>query len=254
MFKLIPVFVPRSGMTLQECHDYLRLHHAQLCASVPSFNRHMCKYVQNFAVEGTISEAGAHHGGSVECWFYSREAFEQAYAEPDYAQFREDELRFNDLNRLLLVPTEPTQVFGPTASPSLKVLRFVNYREGVDQADARRFWVADHAREAAHDTRLRKAVTSYVQNRPLADVEHSFPTTNSADAAEEFWLPHRDWWPEYLGADADLRARSGFDDFFAVETRVEFLAESKSVWEVGQDPADALPALTHQLVGPAARS
>jgi len=248
VLKLIPVFTPRSGMSVQECHDYLRLRHARLCASVPSFNRHMCKYVQNFAIEGTISAAGASFGGAAECWFYSIEAFEQAFAEPSYAKFREDEQRFGDLTRLMLVPAEPTQVFGPDDPPRLKVMRFMNFREGVDRGEAWQFWVADYAREAVHDKRLRLAATSYVQNRPLSGVDHSFPTLLTCDAAEEFWLSHRDWWPEFVAAEQDLRERTGYDDLFAVDTRVEFLAESKSVWEVGQDPADALPALEPQLI------
>lgn len=251
MLKLIPVFTPAMGLTVQECHDYLRLHHAHLCARVPSFNRHMVKYVQNFGIEETISE-GSGVGGCVECYFYSYEAFEQAFSEPDYAQFREDELRFGDLERLILVPADPTTVFGPgDGVPPLKVMRFANFREGVDTAAARRFWVADFAREAVHDRRLRLASKAYLQNRPLPDIAHSFPTTRTSDITEEYWLAHRDWYPEFLAAEQELRARTGYDEFFDVTTAVQFLATVKSVWEVGQDPAEALPALENALVAQA---
>lgn len=244
MLKFMPVWANRADLPREQCLRHYRDKHGRLCASVPNFNRHMCKYVQNLVIDGTSPHGAIRTLGVSECWFYSLEGFWKAFAEPDYAPFREDEKRFSDFDDLLLVAASPAHIFGPTGGTPLKVMRFANVREGLDRDEARRFWETDHARQAAYDDRFRRPVRSYVQNRPNKGFAHDFPVSRECDIAEEFWLPHREFWEEAIASEAALRKRTGYDEVFDAETRIEFLADSKMLWDLGETPANALSGLS----------
>jgi uncharacterized protein (TIGR02118 family) len=243
MLKFMPVFANRPDLTREESRRHYRDKHGRLCASIESFNRHMCKYVQNCVIEGTSPHGNTRTVGVSECWFYSLGGFWKAFAEPRYKALREDEVRFSDFNDLLLLAAAPSHVFGPSGGTPVKIMRFATVRPDVDSAEARRFWEADYAREAAGNARLRRAVQSYAQNRPISGFAHDFPVSRTCDIAEEFWLSHRDSWEEAIAAEAELRRQTGYDVLIDEATRMEFLVDSKMLWDIGEKPSNALAAL-----------
>jgi hypothetical protein len=110
--KFIPVFTNRKDISRDECRSRYAIGHAQLAATVPEFNRHMPKYVQNFVIDALPFQLAAPRiAGISENFFYSLEGFWNAFAEPRYSEFREDEARFADFDDLMLVFSSPLFIF-----------------------------------------------------------------------------------------------------------------------------------------------
>lgn len=242
MLKFIPVFEARAGMAASACLDHYAKNHGRLAASNVEFNRHVPRYIQNYAI-GTDTELAGKALGASEVWFYSLAGFWESFQEPRMAEFRADEERFVNLERLLLVAAQPAHIFGPFSGASFKMMRFLRRREGVSAEEANRFWEIEYARAASGDKRLRRAVDSYVQNRPAPGFTHDFPTSRSCDIAEEYWIRHPHCHDEALAAETELRERTGYAAYFDVGAEVAFLAASKTVWELGEDPARGLSRL-----------
>lgn len=239
MLKFMPVFTNRKDISRQRCLDHYRCRHGKLAASVPEFSRHMVKYVQNFLMEEDRDKgvAGSAYVGVSECWFYSLDAFWTAFAEPRYAELREDEKLFLDLDDLLLVAASPSHIFGPTEDCAVKLFRFMALDYTVDPAAAKIYWETGYSAAVRDDRRLRRVIRSYVQNRPMEGFVHNFPAAKGCDAADEFWFDHADALPDFFAAEAALRQRSGHDRHFDAARTIQFATTTKLLWDLGEDPA-----------------
>ncbi len=243
MFKFLPLFKPRAGMSIQECQDHLRFVHGRIAATETGLNRHQCKYVQNFPISAGVGPEGqlaTDWAGMVEDYFYSAEGFDKAQHEPCYDVFREDEVRFASFEDPLLVAATASPVFGPAEDTPYKVWRFASYGDGVSEEDGRVFWETSFAAAVATDERLRRVLTSYVQDRPVP-FKHTFPVPpRTCDLVDEFWIKSLDVMPEFLAAEQDLRSRVGFEERVDPAATIMFVAEAKLVWDFGEDPAAGL--------------
>jgi hypothetical protein len=85
----------------------------------------------------------------------------------------------------------------------------------------------------AGDERLRRVVTSYVQNRQTG---FAIPTSMTCDIADEFFIEHVDRMPEFLAAERALRERLEYARAVDTEHQIEIVTESKLVWDLGEDP------------------
>lgn len=243
MFKFIPLFKPRAGLSIQECQDHLRFVHGRIAATETGVNQYQCKYVQNFPITagvGPDGELATEWAGMVEDYFLSAAAFERGQHDPSYETFREDELRMASVEDPLLVAAHASPVFGPAQDTAFKVWRFACFGDGVSAQEGRDFWEIAFAAAVAGDERLRRVVTAYVQNRPMA-FKHTFPVPpRSCDLVDEFWVRSLDVMPELLDAERDLRERVGFDQRVDPASTIMFVAEAKVVWDLGEDPAAGL--------------
>jgi hypothetical protein len=237
MIKFMPVWKPRPGRTRGECLDHFRYEHSRLACSVPEFHRHMNKYVQNFVLDDLQAQGGfsTTWAGIAENWFYSLEGFFDAFAEPGYAVFREDEKRFVDMDDLLLVAANPYFVFAPSNDRHFKLFRFGYFKQASNAVAARKFWETTYAAAVAMEHSLRTVARAYVQNRRV-EFAHTFPVARSCDTVDEFWLDSLDGVPELLRIEQDIRDRVGYDKIMQVSSQISVVTEAKVLWDLGEDP------------------
>ncbi len=243
MLTFLPLVKPREGLTVAQSHEHLRYEHARIVSSEVEFNRHMPKYVQNFALAqglGPNRTLTTDYSSVAECVFHSLHGFWEAFAEPCYAKLREDEQRFAAFDGLLLVAAAPSRIFGPADDTPYKLWRFGTLRDGLDADEGRDFWETSYAAAVAGEERLRVVLTSYVQDRQIRGFTHNFPASRSCDVTDEFWIESLDVLPEFLSAEAELRERNGYNDRFDLEAEIQFVAEAKVLWDLGEDPRTGL--------------
>jgi len=235
VIKLLAVFKPVPGKTRDECLAHYRYEHSRVCASAPEFSRHMAKYVQNYVIGGSGPRRAltTEWAGVTQVWFYNEDDYKTAFAEPSYGVLLEDEERFANLNELLRVAAAPSLVFGFCTDTPVKFFTFASFREESDRSSGRNFWEARYAAAVARDERLRRVVTSYVQNRQTG---FSIPTSANCDIADEFCIEHVDRLPEFLAAERALRERLEYARVVDTEHQIEVVAESKVMWDLGEDP------------------
>lgn len=258
MLKFLPLVKPRVGMTIEECQDHYRHNHSLIATRESEFNRFMPKYIHNYPITGGVgphSELSTDWASLSEDYFYSFQAFQRAMAQPCYAVFREDEVKFANFDELLLVAAHEAPVWGQRgADTAFKVWRFADYREGVSAEDGKMFWEVDYAMAAARDARLREVTEAYVQNRPIDNFSSTFPDSRGADVCDEFWLNNLDYVPAFLEAERALRERLGYDDYVDADSTILFVAEAKVLWALGEDPAAAFPRIRRWDAEPAVAS
>jgi hypothetical protein len=238
LIKLHPIWKHNPARTVAECQDHNRLEHSRLAASVRDINRHVCKYILNFtvAVDHADFATPDEWAGVAEDCYYSLDGFRDAFAEPAYAQFREDEVRFANLDELILVAAVPCTLLGAYQSTSFKIFRVNWFQDAIADHAARKNWEIDYARAISHDPRIKQIVSGYIQNRPV-DFDHNFPpSVRLADALDEYWIDSLDLLPEFLEREAELRAATGYDQIFSSDKRIQLAAKSRLIWDLGEEP------------------
>jgi hypothetical protein len=256
MLKFLPLVKPREGMTIAECLDHYKYNHSLIATEQADFNRFMPKYVHNYPLTagvGPRGELSTEWASLSEDYFYSFAAYQRAMGLPCYEIFREDEVRFANFDELRLVAATAAPVFGPAEDTAYKIWRFADYGDGVSNDDGRMFWEVEYAIEVARDERLRRILTSYVQNRPVDGFSTSFPDSRGADVCDEFWIKSLDLVPEFLEAERDLQERLGFAERIDASSTDFFVAEAKVLWDLGEDPAAAFPRIRRWDQAAAAR-
>jgi len=105
VIKVIYIIRRKPGMSAEDFHRYWREVHGPIAARIPGMRR----YVQSHAV--AVDMVGSSdYDGAAEAWFDDVDAVRQALASPEYAAAREDEARFIDLGRTMLILTEEVPV------------------------------------------------------------------------------------------------------------------------------------------------
>jgi len=105
MVKAIYLIRRKPGMSGEDFHRYWREVHGPIAARIPGLRR----YVQCHAVDAGLG-AAADYDGAAEVWFDDMDTLRRAAASPEYAEAREDERRFIDLERVTLVLTEEVPI------------------------------------------------------------------------------------------------------------------------------------------------
>ncbi len=101
----------KPGLSHDDFERHWRDVHGPLIASTPDVSRHVVAYEQHPRTHapGRFTGASGFDGVAV-MTFESHDAFDAFMAEPTYAPIREDERRFIDLERMVvLVVDEPRQ-------------------------------------------------------------------------------------------------------------------------------------------------
>jgi hypothetical protein len=228
-------------MTTEESAYHYRWNHSSVVTQAVEFNRYMPKYVQNHPLTRGVGPDGVlatDYCSLSEDYFYSLDGFKRAYEDPAYAPLREDEVRFANFDELVLVAATAVPVFGPARDTAFKVWRFANFGD-VDKQKARLFWEMTYAAAVARDERLRRVLVSYVQNRKIENFTSTFPDSASADLVDEFWIQNLDVLPELLEAEQELRERIGHERWVDPASTIMFVAESKLLWDLGENPSAA---------------
>jgi hypothetical protein len=245
LLKLHPIWKRNPTRSVRECQNHNRYSHGRLAASSSDFNRHMCRYVLNFTLPTDHAGFASpdEWAGVAENCFYSTHSFADAFAAPSYPKFQEDEVRFADLDNLILVPAVPSTIFGHHKNAPFKIFRVNWFAPDRDAGAALKMWEAEFARAVSLNERLKAVVTGYVQNRPI-EISHSFPAAiRVGNTLDEFWIRSLNALPEFIEREAEIRQAVGYDDAFDLRQRIQLLVESKLVWDLGEDPATSLVRL-----------
>lgn len=216
MLKFHIGFERRAGMTRAECHDHLRGVHAPLVASVPEFTRHVRRYVQNYAIAGPHEPAaGFVPDGAAQLCFDSAEDFVAAYSEPKYlADVRPDEANFTNPARYVATFTREEVLL--EGAGSVKLIRFLKGRAGVDTAAARKAWRAGLQDVLAANREAGGLVTRFVQNWSIPASENPFPLAEHFEGVDELWFRDTPDAQRYLSMERTLLAPiSGLMDLAA---------------------------------------
>ncbi|OLT06533.1 hypothetical protein BJF90_15680 [Pseudonocardia sp. CNS-004] len=240
MLKFLPLVKAPVGMTTEESAYHYRWHHSSVVTQAIEFNRYMPKYVQNHPLtRGSVRRVvGEPSTAASRRTILQRGGFQRAFEDPAYAPLREDEVRFANFDELVLVAANAVPVFGPARDASFKVWRFANFCD-VDARRARLFWEMTYASAVSRDERLRRVLVSYVQNRKIDNFTSTFPDSVSADIVDEFWIQSLDVLPELLEAEQELRDRIGHESWIDPVSTIMFVAESKLLWDFGENPSAA---------------
>ena len=246
MIKLIAAFSNPNDVSRDESRSRYRNSHGRLAASVPEVNRHLPKYVQNVVIDDLplFKNVGPNIVGISEIWSYSVEGMSDGFAEPRYSEFRRDEMTFADLGDLILICSSPAFIYGVGQDTPHKLFRFYNKARGVAESSFRKVWEVDYASAIAFDPRIRAVSRSYVQDRPIRNLKHSFPVVREFDAADEFWIDDLNVLPELLAAEQALAERIGVSKVFSLETKIEVVTRANLLWDFGENPSAALIRFT----------
>jgi uncharacterized protein (TIGR02118 family) len=164
MIRLVFALRRRSGLSLEEFHDYWLRRHGPLVAGHAG-DLNILRYVQTHTLEGPANEAAQrarggnmepHYDGVAELWWETEAALEQAVqtdaGRAAGAALLEDEARFIDLpNSPLWLAYEYPQV-NPTpenivAHPKSNVVRVffpLRHLDSLTEAQARHYWLTQH--------------------------------------------------------------------------------------------------------------
>jgi hypothetical protein len=208
MLKFIIAFERPSGMSREDCHQYLRLSHGPRVASVPEFARHVRRYVQNYSLPelAALGRPRLVADGAAELWFDTPDTFVQAYAEPRYLQhIRPDESNFTNPTRYIATFTREATVWdGPAAG--IKMIRFLTVNEGVEPAAAKQAWSGGYANALAADRQARALVARYLQNWSIPSSENPFPLAESFEGVDELWFKNAADVPTFLDVERRVLA------------------------------------------------
>lgn len=195
MLKIVLCSRRHPRMTRPEFFAHLTAVHAPLVLGAADFLPYLQRYVQNHAIlpeDGTEPPPSYRHAAErdsvIELWFESVEMLQEAMRVPQYLSIiRPDEGRFNDLDRLVAVPTHGVTVFSGPEAPPWKLFDFLVKREGMDRETFLGRWREDAMRLAADDS-YRTRVRKRVHNVPLVHRNDDFAIASPYDGVTELWL------------------------------------------------------------------
>jgi uncharacterized protein (TIGR02118 family) len=208
MFKVVWFARFPQGMDKDEARRYWAEHHGPMCAATD-----IERYVQNHvtgpvpAVSGVHEEETFFDGYSLG-WWSSREAFDATMASPGWQALVADGANVFDmtwLDGMSAQLREYTVIEGP--SSPFKVVWMVRFKEGLENAEAHRYW------EQVHGSIFKELeIDRYVQNHvvgPLDDVNQP-----GFDGFSECWFKDEAQFIRAIESDAWADAVTDGDNVF----------------------------------------
>jgi uncharacterized protein (TIGR02118 family) len=203
MIKFTVAVTRRFGMSKADFDTHYRNRHGPLCASVPTFWRHVHRYLQNSSVTSDAFRCVSGYSPDRDCvsqlWFASLDIFHQAFAEPEYLSLiRPDEISFVDMPSLIPGLGVEKTLFGPDSPGSPhKVVVFRKRRPEISRSDLQAFWHDTYGPAVVRHELARKSLRRYVQTHFL-DVALEIPGLESYDLLDEFWCSTLDGAADFL--------------------------------------------------------
>jgi len=189
MIKFIGASSNPTGVSPEDARTHYEIRHPALADSLPSFNKYMLLYIQNYAIDVGINfpSPTIPFLNCSEIWFADIHNLLEAYEVPDYELLREDEKRFGNFDNLGVALAEEFSIFGGYSRPRFKIFRFIDRRPEVDIDEFMDVWHGDYASAMLDSGPARSLAGTYIQNRALIGAEISFPV-KFADGVDEFWF------------------------------------------------------------------
>jgi uncharacterized protein (TIGR02118 family) len=107
MVKMIYCITRKEGMSFQDFQRHWRETHGPIAARIPGVRRYIQSHTLPRMYESKNPPA---YDGVAELWFDTFEALQQAIASQEVKDAREDELKFIDHSRSVLIITEEKPV------------------------------------------------------------------------------------------------------------------------------------------------
>jgi uncharacterized protein (TIGR02118 family) len=95
VYKCVWLIKFRPELDPEEVRRAWRTSHGALALQVPGIRR----YIQNHWIQASTGSEMT-YDGSVDCWFDNREAFEKAWASPEWKALLDDDVRLFDRERV----------------------------------------------------------------------------------------------------------------------------------------------------------
>lgn len=212
MIKFIGASSNPPSVSPEEARIHYELRHPALADSLPSFNKYMLLYIQNYAID-----VGVNFPAPIipflncsEIWFDNIDSLLEAYEVPDYQILREDEKRFGNFDNLGVALAEEVSIFGEDARPRFKLIRFIERSPDVDITEFVDVWQGDYASAILDPGPARSLAGTYIQNRALIGAKISFPV-KFADGVDEFWFSSPTDIPLFLEAEQSIADEVGIE-------------------------------------------
>lgn len=164
MVKVVTCVVRKPGMGVEEFQTYWRTRHPEVVLRLPGVRR----YVQSHTRPGGYRDGRVPaYDGIAEVWADDTDALRAMTRSPQYTAVQDDEGRFLDRGRMVVLVTEEHAVKdAPAPSGAVKSVEFVRRRPDLPVAEFQRYWREVHGPLAARIPVLRRYVQSHV--RPSA--------------------------------------------------------------------------------------
>ncbi|GGD54701.1 EthD domain-containing protein [Croceicoccus pelagius] len=212
MIKFIGASSNPPGVSPEDARTHYELRHPALADSLPSFNKYMLLYIQNYAIDIGV-EFSAPRIPFLNCseiWFKDIDSLLEAYEVPEYQLLREDEKRFGNFDNLGVALAEDVMIFGEDARPRFKLIRFIERNPEIEMADFLEVWQGDYASAMLNSGSVRSLAKTYIQNHALIGAKISFPV-KFADGVDEYWFSSPSDIAPFLKAESEVAKDVGID-------------------------------------------
>lgn len=160
MYKVVTVLKRLPGMDVEAFQRRWLEVHGPIAASLPGARR----YVQSHSLVQGYRKGDLPFDGISEMWFDSREAWQQALAQPAAAAIAADERAFIDASRKVVMPVEALVIKdGAIPANAVKNIEFVNKRPGMELHAFRAYWRNVHGPLASQIVPLRRYEQNHLQ-------------------------------------------------------------------------------------------
>jgi uncharacterized protein (TIGR02118 family) len=163
--KVVTLLKRKPGLSVEDFQAHWRDRHAALVARMPQLRR----YVQSAALVQGYGKGELLFDGVSELWFDSEAAYEAFRRDPAQAAIAEDEARFLDRTRSVVMPVEVHVIKDGAIPPdAVKNIEFVNRRPDMDLSAFRRHWREIHGPIAARIPVLQRYEQNHLEARIYA--------------------------------------------------------------------------------------
>jgi uncharacterized protein (TIGR02118 family) len=195
MIKMTVAVKRRPDLSRQDFARHYRDRHGPLVRTVHAYRAHCLKYIQNQALYNTafpVAE-GDEWDAVTELWYEDLREFEAASTAPEYmAQIRPDEIRFVDMNQLIIGIADERVLRegrGAFAAASAKLIVFRQRHPDIPKSRFDEVWRTSYCEAIADSPAFRTSVRRYVQSTLSAAPDASgMPGVGNYDATDEFWF------------------------------------------------------------------
>jgi hypothetical protein len=115
--KLVTFLRRRRGLTREEFSEIWEQQHGELFLSVPEIDAHVTKYVQNHVTDDFTGVLGDDFDGVVEIGFSDVQHISKVFGGEYLERIRPDELRFVDLDSMIVVLTDEVLLYEDALEP-----------------------------------------------------------------------------------------------------------------------------------------
>jgi hypothetical protein len=171
VIKLITFVARQQELSAEEFHEHWRGDHAARIAKNPAAAEHLLRYEQNRRKPRDYDRTEAPYDGAAVQWYDSWDGFLAMVADDRYRDVSAHEPELLDLERCLIVFTEPEQevIAGPEERPEslTKLVCGVRRKPGMDLDEFHEYWWEVHGPLNADTPAVRKYFIRYEQNHRL---------------------------------------------------------------------------------------